>query len=395
MERKSRKKVDPAVEQSVKAANELLEALDIIEKEKGISKEVIFEAIESSILTACKKNYNTSQIKVVMDRETGEVRVYIQQEVVEDVYDALLEISLEDAKAIDPSFELGDYVDKEIKPRNFGRISAQTAKQVVVQKLREAEREKMFNEFSAKEREVETAIVDHYDSRGNVIVSLGKMDAILPVSEQIPGEKYNHNDRIKVYILKVTLATKGPQVTVSRTHFELVKRLFELESPEVFNGVVEIKGVAREAGSRTKMAVYSNNENVDAVGACVGPNGARVDVVVDELGGEKIDIIPWNEDPAEYIAAALRPANVVAVQITEDDTERAAKVVVGDNQLSLAIGKEGQNVRLAARLTGWKIDIKSETQARATDFIDFDAFDNYDDYENEESVNSSDEETEE
>lgn len=356
---------------------ELLDSLEIIEKEKGIPKETIFEAIETSLVTACKKNYGTSQnIKVDMNRETGEIKVFAQKEVVEDVYDAFLEVSLEDAQEINPMYELGDFVDFEITPKNFGRISAQTAKQVVVQKFREAEREKMYNEFSAKEKEVETAIVQRTDGKGNIIVNLGKTDAILHMTEQLPGETYKFNDRLKVYILKVSLATKGPQVTVSRTHYELVKRLFELECPEIFDGTVEIKGISREAGSRTKMAVYSNSENVDAVGACVGQNGSRVDVIVNELKGEKIDIIPWSEDPAEFIAAALRPANVVAVEIDENEDEKSAKVVVPDNQLSLAIGKEGQNVRLAARLTGWKIDIKSESQARSTDFIDFDKIGN-------------------
>lgn len=371
---------------------ELLESLEIIEKEKGIPKETIFEAIETSLVTACKKNYGTSQnIKVDMNRETGEIKVFAQKEVVEDVYDAFLEVSLEDAQEINPMYELGDFVDFEITPKNFGRISAQTAKQVVVQKFREAEREKMYNEFSAKEREVDTAIVQRTDGKGNIIVNLGKTDAILPMTEQLPGENYKFNDRIKVYILKVSLATKGPQVTVSRTHFELVKRLFELECPEIFDGTVEIKGISREAGSRTKMAVYSNSDNVDAVGACVGQNGSRVDVIVNELKGEKIDVIPWSENPAEFIAAALRPASVVAVEVDEDSDEKAAKVVVPDTQLSLAIGKEGQNVRLAARLTGWKIDIKSESQARSTDFIDFDKIGN--NSENKETAQVAEEET--
>lgn len=361
---------------------ELITALDLIEKEKGIDKETIFEAIETSLVTACKKNYGTSEnIKVDMDRVTGEIKVYAQKKVVEseDLYDAFLEISLEEAREIDPHYQLGDIVDCEIVPKDFGRISAQTAKQVVVQKFREAERDKMFNEFSAKEREVDTAIVQRTDSKGNVIVNLGKVDAFLPLSEQLPGEKYNFNDRIKVYVWKVSLGTKNTQITVSRTHYELIKRLFELEAPEVFDGVVEIKCISREAGYRAKMAVYSTDEDVDAVGACVGQNGSRVDAVVNELNGEKIDIIPWSEDPKEFIAAALRPAKVIAVEISENPDERAARVVVPDNQLSLAIGKEGQNVRLAARLTGWKIDIKSESQARLTDFIDFSAIDNQSD----------------
>jgi len=351
---------------------ELIEALNIIEKEKGIDKEIIFEAIETSLVTACKKNFGTSQnIKVDINRETGDVRVYAQKEIVEDVYDAFLEISLEDARLIDPGYEYGDIVDIEVTPKNFGRISAQTAKQVVVQKFREAEREKLFNEYSAKEREIDTGIVQRVEGKKNVIVSLGKIDAVLPVNEQIFGEEYKFNDRIKVYILEVKQTTKGPQITVSRTHYELVKRLFELEVPEIFDGTVEIKNISREAGSRTKIAVYSKNPNVDAVGSCVGPNGSRVNVIVRELRGEKIDIINWSEDPKKFISEALNPSEVIAVEINNDENEKSAKVVVPDNQLSLAIGKEGQNVRLAARLTGWKIDIKSESQAKLTNFVDF------------------------
>lgn len=351
---------------------ELITALKLIEQEKGISQEMILEAIESSLLTACKKHYGTSQnIKVDIDREIGEIKLYAQKEVVEDEYDGFLEISLEDAKQINPAYELGDVIDFELKLDDISRISAQTAKQVVVQKFREAEREKIYNEFSQKRREIDTGIIQRVDKK-NVIVSLGKTDAFLPATEQIPGEEYKFNERIKVYILDVRETTKGPQVTVSRTHYELVKRLFELEVPEVHDGVVEIKNIAREAGSRTKMAVYSKNANVDPVGACVGPNGSRVAVVVKELNGEKIDIIPWSENPVDFISAALNPATVVAVEINENEEEKSAKVVVPDNQLSLAIGKEGQNVRLAARLTGWKVDIKSESQARLTNFVDFD-----------------------
>jgi len=353
-------------------SKELFEALNIIEHEKGIDKEVIFEAIETSLVSACKKNFGTSQnIKVEINRENGEIKVFAQKEVVdnEDVYDAFLEISVDEAKKIAPIYEIGDIVDIEITPKNFGRISAQTAKQVVVQKFREAEREKLYNEFVAKEREIDTAIVQRYE-RKNVIVSLGKIDAILPANEQIPGETYNFNDRIKVYILEVRQTTKGPQVTVSRTHYELVKRLFEIEVPEVHDGTVEIKNISRESGSRTKMAVYSRNSNVDAVGACVGNNGNRVNVIVNELKGEKIDIINWSSNPKEFITEALKPSKVIAVDINEQ--EQSAKVIVPDNQLSLAIGKEGQNARLAAKLTGWKIDIRSETQAEKTKFIDFD-----------------------
>lgn len=353
-------------------SKELILALELVGKEKGIDKEVIFEAIENSLVTACKKLYgNYSNMRVEIDRETGEMRAFAQREVVEEVVDDFTDISLEEARTLNPTYELGDVVDNDITPKDFGRSAAQSAKQIVVQKLREAEREKIYNEFVAKERECDTAIVERTDSRGNVIVKLGKMDAVLQQTEQIPGEVYRLNDRIKVYILKVVKTSKDPQIKVSRTHYELIKRLFELESPEVFDGTVEIKGIAREAGSRTKMAVYSNVDGVDAVGACVGQNGTRVDAIVEEINGEKIDVIPWSEDPAEYINAALRPAKVIAVEITDDEEEKSAKVVVPDTQLSLAIGKEGQNVRLAAKLTGWKIDIKSESQARATDFISF------------------------
>lgn len=351
---------------------ELIKALDLVGKEKGIDKEVIFEAIENSLVTACKKLYgNYSNMRVEIDRETGEMKAYAKREVVEEVVDDFTDISLEEARELNPTYELGDFVDADITPKDFGRSASQSAKQIVVQKLREAEREKIYNEFAAKERDCDTAIVERTDSRGNVIVKLGKMDAVLQQSEQIPGEVYRVNDRIKVYILKVVKTNKDPQIKVSRTHYELIKRLFELESPEVFDGTVEIKAIAREAGSRAKMAVYSNIEGVDAVGACVGQNGIRVDAIVNELHGEKIDVIPWSEDPAEYINAALRPAKVLTVEINEDDEEKSAKVVVPDTQLSLAIGKEGQNVRLAAKLTGWKIDIKSESQARATDFVNF------------------------
>lgn len=354
-------------------SHELIEALNLIEKEKGIDKEVIFDAIKTSLETACKKNYGTSQnIRVDINRETGEIKVFAQKEVTEDVYDAFLEVSLEDARKIDPKYEYGDIVEYEITPKNFGRISAQTAKQVVVQKFREAEREKLYNEYLKKDKDIDTAIVQRTEKK-NVIVSLGKMDAMLPAQEQISGETYNFNDRIKVYIYEVKQTSKGPIVNVSRTHVGLVKRLFELEVPEVMDGTVEIKAISREAGSRTKMAVYSKNPDVDAVGACVGPNGNRVNVIVNELKGEKIDIVPWDEDPKKLIASALNPAKVIAVEINDDEGEQCARVVVPDSQLSLAIGKEGQNVRLAARLTGWKIDIKSESQARLTGFVDLDA----------------------
>ena len=349
---------------------EFIEALHLIEKEKGIDREIIFEAIEASLVSACKKNFGANQnIKVVIDRDTGNVACYAQRTVVENVTDELNEIEVNAARVLNPSYQIGDVVDLEVTPRNFGRVAAQTAKQVVVQKFREAEREILYNQYITKEKEVVTVIVQRKERR-NVIVQLGKMDAILAANEQIPGETYNFMDRIKVYVMEVKQTSKGPQIYVSRTHPELVKRLFEQEVPEVHDGTVEIKSIAREAGSRTKIAVYSKNENVDALGACVGQNGCRVNTIVDALGGEKIDVITWSEDPKEFIAAALSPSKVVGVSINE--IEQSAKIVVPDHQLSLAIGKEGQNARLSAKLTGWRIDIKSETQARETNFLEED-----------------------
>ncbi len=346
---------------------EFIEALHLIEKEKGIDKEIIFEAIEASLVSACKKNFGSNQnIKVMIDRESGNVACYAQREVVEEVLDEQNEISLAAARVLNPEYQIGDVVDLEVTPRDFGRVAAQTAKQVVVQKFREAEREILYNQYITKEREVVTAIVQRRERR-NIIVQMGKIDAVLAANEQIPGEQYNFMERLKVYVLEVKQTPKGPQIYVSRTHPELVKRLFEQEVPEVHDGTVEIKSIAREAGSRTKIAVYSKNENVDALGACVGQNGCRVNVIVNELGGEKIDVINWSEDPKEFIAAALSPSKVVAVAINA--AEQSAKVVVPDYQLSLAIGKEGQNARLSAKLTGWRIDIKSETQAKETNFL--------------------------
>ena len=375
-------------------SKEFLTALELVAKEKGIDKEIIFEAIEASLVSACKKHFGTSQnIKVDMNRENGEVKCFTQKTVVETVEDPQLEMSLEAARELKAGYEIGDIVDIEVTPKNFGRISAQTAKQVVVQKFREAEREILFNQYITKEREVVTAIVQRKERR-NVIVQMGKIDAVLAANEQIPGEQYNFMDRVKVYVLEVIQTTKGPQIFVSRTHPELVKRLFEQEVPEVHDGTVEIKSIAREAGSRTKIAVYSKNENVDALGACVGQNGYRVNVIVNELGGEKIDVINWSEDPKEFIAAALSPSKVLAVALNE--AEQSAKIVVPDHQLSLAIGKEGQNARLSAKLTGWRIDIKSETQARETNFLaeepvveaeeEMDALEAIDAIETEESV---------
>lgn len=347
---------------------EFIEALNTIEKEKGIDKEVIFDAIEASLVSACKKNFGSSQnIKVEINRETGEVAVYAQKEIVETVDDPATQISYAAARILGPNYHIGDTYNEVITPRNFGRISAQTAKQVVVQKFREAEREILYNQYITKEKDIVTGIVQRHEKK-NVIVQLGKIDAILLPNEQIPGEEYNFPDRIKVYVLEVKQTTKGPQIYISRTHPELVKRLFEQEVPEVHDGTVEIKSIAREAGSRTKIAVYSKDPNVDAVGACVGQNGCRVNVIVSELNGEKIDIIEWNEDPQVFIASALSPSKVISVKVNEAD--QSAKIVVPDHQLSLAIGREGQNARLSAKLTGWRIDIKSETQAAETGFLD-------------------------
>ncbi len=346
---------------------DLIEALNQISKEKGIDKEIIFEAIETSLVSACKKNFGTSQnIKVSINRETGDVQVFAQKEVVEEVEDQNLQISYEDAKKISIKYSIGDIVDVVVTPRNFGRISAQTAKQVVVQKFREAEREILFNEYITKEKEIVTGIVQRKEHK-NVYIALGKLDAVLAPNEQMPTEEYKFQDRLKVYVVEVKQTTKGPIVNVSRTHPELVKRLFEQEVTEVYDGVVEIKSIAREAGSRTKIAVHSRNKDVDAVGACVGQNGSRVNVIVSELKGEKIDIITWDENPEKYIASALSPSKVVAVVTNKN--EQSAKIVVPDNQLSLAIGKDGQNARLAAKLTGWKIDIKSESQAKSINFL--------------------------
>jgi len=346
---------------------EFIQALAQIEKEKGISKEVLIEAIENSLITACKNNFGAStNVKVIIDKEDGDVSVYSEKKIVEIVDNDQIEISLEEAVEYNPDYGIGDIVQIEITPKNFGRIAAQKAKQVVVQKIREAERDVLFNQYISKEKEVVTGIIQR-ESKGNVVINLGKIDAIMAEKECIPGETYTTNERLKVYVVEVKDSTKGPKVYVSRTHPELIKRLFEQEVPEVHDGVVEIKSVSREAGSRTKIAVHSNNPDVDPVGSCVGHNGSRVGIIVHELKGEKIDIIPWSEKPEEYIAAALSPSKVVKVLV--DDHHKSAKVVVPDYQLSLAIGKEGQNARLAAKLTGYRIDIKSETQAKETDFM--------------------------
>ena len=339
---------------------EFFSALDALSKERHINKEVLFGAIEAALISAYKKNFGkNANVRATIDPDKGQVEVLSRKTVVENVEDPQCEMSLEEARAIQPQYELGDLVEVQVTPKNFGRIAAQTAKQVVVQHLREAERGVIYDEYSSKENEILTAIVQRVDNR-QVFVELGRTEGFLDPSQQMPTEELSVNDRIKVYVLEVSRVGRGPQVFVSRTHPGLVKRLFELEVPEIVTGVVQIKSIAREAGYRTKMAVVSNDPLIDAVGSCVGPRGMRVENVVNELKTEKIDIVRWSQDPAEYIANALNPARVLSVFVSED--EKAAAVVVPDNQLSLAIGKEGQNARLAARLTGWKIDIKSQSQ---------------------------------
>ena len=358
--------------------NELLEALNILEREKNISKETLLEAIENSLVTACKNHFGTSEnVKVTMDPQTCEYHVFQEKTVVEQVEDPVEQISLVNAKMVDSKYEIGDIVNVEIQSKEFGRIATQNAKNVILQKIREEERKVLYNQYYSMEKDVVTGVVQRYIGR-NVSVNLGKVDAILTENEQVRGEVFQPTERIKVYILEVKDTSKGPKILVSRTHPELVKRLFESEVTEVREGIVEIKAIAREAGSRTKIAVWSNDPDVDPVGACVGMNGARVNAIVNELRGEKIDIITWNENPAMMIENALSPAKVISV--IADAEEKSAKVIVPDYQLSLAIGKEGQNARLAARLTGFKIDIKSETQARESgDFMDYES--EYEDHE--------------
>lgn len=343
--------------------NEIVEALKQLEKEKGISQEVIMEAIENSLVAACKRDFGKADnVKVSMDRKTAEISVFAEKTVVDHVEDPVVEISLEKARMINGQYQLGDVVNVEITPKDFGRIAAQHARSVIVQKIKEEERKVVFNHFYCKEKDIVTGVVQRYVGN-NISISLDdKTDALLTENEQVPGEVFKPTDRIKLYIIEVKETNKGPKILVSRTHPELVKRLFEKEVAEVQDGTVEIKSIAREAGSRTKIAVWSNDENVDPVGACVGLNGARVNAIVNDLKGEKIDIINWDEDPAVLIENALSPSKVVSVVVNEE--EKSARVVVPDYQLSLAIGKEGQNARLAARLTGYKIDIKSESQAK-------------------------------
>lgn len=345
---------------------EFITALDEVEKEKGISKDYLVEAIEEALVKAYKQNYdadeNADNVKVTIDKITGEIHVYSAREVVAEFPVPELEISLEEAQKIDKQYNIGDIVNIEVKPKDFGRIAAQKAKQVVVQKIREAEKEMVFTEFNDKKGEIVTGLIQKADGK-LVVLDLGKLEGVMPQKEQIPTENYRVNDKIRGYVLQVEKGLKGtPQVIVSRSHPDFVRKLFEFEIPEIYEGLIEIKSVSRDPGSRSKVAVYSRDENIDPVGSCVGQKGVRIQNIINELNGEKIDVIEWNEDPAIYIAAALLPAQVMAVDVREE--EKFAQVIVPDDQLSLAIGKSGQNACLAARLTNWKIDIKSESQIR-------------------------------
>ena len=358
---------------------ELMEALNILEKEKNISKEVLLEAIEQSLIQACKNHFGKADnVRVSINPDTCDFSVYAEKTVVEEVEDPVLEISLTNARLMDTKYVVGDTVRVPIQSKQFGRIATQNAKNVILQKIREEERKVLYDEYFQKERDIVTGVVQRYLGR-NVSINLGKVDAVLNENEQVKGETFKPTERIKLYVLEVKDTPKGPKILVSRTHPELVKRLFESEVTEVRDGIVEIRSIAREAGSRTKIAVWSNDPDVDAVGACVGMNGARVNAIVSELRGEKIDIINWDENPALLIENALSPAKVISVMADPD--EKTALVIVPDYQLSLAIGKEGQNARLAARLTGFKIDIKSETQAREAG--DFEYYQDEDGYEDE------------
>lgn len=341
-------------------STEFMDALSILEKEKGIGKDVLIEAIEAALISGYKRNFHTAQnVRVEINRENGEVHVFLKKTVVKDLIDPQEEITIEEAQTINPDYVVDDIVEFEVTPKDFGRIAAQTAKQVITQRIREAERSVIFDMFIDKEEDIVTGIVQRIDPRF-IYIDLGKTEGLLPTNETLPTEKIAQGDRIKVFVTKVERTTKGPQIFLSRTHPGLLKRLFELEVPEIYDGVVEIKSIAREAGYRSKISVHSNNPEVDSVGACVGPKGVRVQTIVSELKGEKIDIVKWSENIETYISNALSPSKVISVELNAD--ERSAIVVVPEFQLSLAIGKEGQNARLAAKLTGWKIDIKSESQ---------------------------------
>ena len=341
---------------------DFISAIQELGKEKGIEPELLYQAVEDALVAAYKKNSNTNQnVRVDMNKETGEIHVYAQRTVVEGVPVDETEMTVQEAQAIDPRYLAGDIVETEVTPKNFGRIAAQYAQQVVVQRIREAERGQVYERFQSRNQDIVTGIIERQENK-NVYIDLGKVEAVLTPNEQIPGEIYQYHDRMKTFIVEVKRSAKGPQIVVSRTHPGLLKRLFELEVPEIHDGIVEIKSVAREPGMRSKISVYTADENVDPVGACVGHKGMRVQTIVNELRGEKIDIVKYSEDPAQYVANALSPAKVVSTNVNE--AEKICRVVVPDYQLSLAIGKEGQNARLAAKLTGWKIDIKSESQAK-------------------------------
>ncbi|MBP3255878.1 MAG: transcription termination/antitermination protein NusA [Clostridia bacterium] len=345
-------------------STELILAMEELEKESGIQKEYLLESIETALVTAYKKNYDCEDenVKITMDKDTGEIHIYMQKEIVKEVENDKTQMSLEEAKAIDKKYKVGDVYEKELVPKNFGRIAAGTAKQVIIQKIREASREYLYNEFNERKGEIVSGIVQKADG-GVVVVDLGRLEGIMTVKEQIPTEKYHVNDKIRACVIDVEKGLKGStQVMISRAHNDFVRKLFELEIPEIYEGLIEIKSVSRDPGNRCKVAVYSQNPNIDPVGSCVGQKGIRIQNIINELNGEKMDVIEWNEDPAIYISAALLPAQVMAVDVK--DEEHFAQVIVPDDQLSLAIGKSGQNARLAARLTGWKIDIKSESQFR-------------------------------
>ena len=344
-------------------SKELIMAMEELEKERGINKEYLIESLETALVTAYKRNYDSAEnVKVVIDEEAGDIKVYSLKQVVDEVQDDMLEISLEDAKKQNKKAKVGETVELEIVPRNFGRIAAQTAKQVIVQKIREAERNMVYTEYNDRKGEIVSGIVQKSEG-GTVVLDLGKLEGIMLVKDQIPTETYKVNDKVRAYVVNVEKGAKGaPQVLVSRSHPDFVRKLFEFEIPEIYEGLIEIKSISRDAGSRSKVAVYSTNENIDPVGSCVGQKGIRIQNIINELKGEKIDVIEWDEDPAVFISAALLPAQVMAVDIKEE--EKFAQVIVPDDQLSLAIGKSGQNARLAARLTNWKIDIKSESQFR-------------------------------
>lgn len=343
-------------------SKELFDALNYLSKEKGIDKDLLMEALEAALISAYKKNFKSANnVRVALDEETGKMQVFSRKEIVEEVFDPQEEISIDQAKEIDPSYEVEDVIEVEVTPRDFGRIAAQAAKQVVTQRVREAERNVIFSEYQEREDDIMNGIIQRVDPRF-VYIDLGKVEAKLAESERMTTETYRVHDRIKVYVTKVENTNKGPQVYVSRTHPGLLKRLFETEVPEIYDGTVEIKSVAREAGDRSKISVYAADEEIDPVGSCVGQRGQRVQTVVDELKGEKIDIVEYSDDPVIYVSNALSPSKVTKVIVDEEN--KATTVIVPDNQLSLAIGKRGQNARLAAKLTGWKIDIKSESDAK-------------------------------